>query len=60
MKKITLITGATGGLGRAFSTLFAKDKNDLLLVATNDERLSKLKDEIEKEFSVSSYLSGRH
>jgi len=53
MKKITLITGATGGLGRAFSTLFAKDKNDLLLVATNDERLSELKDEIEKEFSVS-------
>ena len=49
---ITLITGATGGLGKAFCKLFAKDKNNILLVATNEEKLSALKGELEKEYGV--------
>lgn len=50
--KVTLITGATGGLGKAFAELYAKDKNDLLLVATKEERLKELKAEIESKYGV--------
>ena len=50
--KVTLITGATGGLGKEFCRLFAKDKNNLMLVATNTERLSNLKTELETEYGV--------
>ena len=35
----TLITGATGGLGKAFAELYAKDKNNLILVATKEDKL---------------------
>ncbi|MBE7089723.1 MAG: SDR family oxidoreductase [Clostridiales bacterium] len=52
MMKATLITGATGGLGKEFCKLFAKDKNDLILVATNEERLKTLKEELEREYCV--------
>ena len=50
--KITLITGATGGLGKAFAKLYANDNNNLLLVATNDEKLAALKTELEKDYNV--------
>ena len=50
--KITLITGATGGLGKAFAKLYAKAHNDLLLVATSQEKLRALKAELETEFGV--------
>ena len=50
--KITLITGATGGLGKAFARLYAKDGNDLLLVATNKEKLAAFKAELSAEFGV--------
>lgn len=50
--KTTLITGATGGLGKAFCKLYAKDGNNLLLVATNADKLSALKAELENEFDV--------
>lgn len=50
--KTTLITGATGGLGKAFCKLYAKDGNNLLLVATNADKLSALKAESENEFDV--------
>ena len=42
--KITLITGATGGLGKAFANIFAKDKNNLLLVSTSQDKLISLKE----------------
>ncbi len=50
--KVTLITGATGGLGKEFCHLYAKDKNNLLLVATNNDKLFALKTELEKEYGV--------
>lgn len=50
--KVTLITGATGGLGKAFAKIYAKNSNDLLLVATNSDKLKALKDELEKEFNI--------
>ena len=44
--KITLITGATGGLGREFAKLYANDGNNLLLSGTNEAKLLALKDEL--------------
>ena len=48
--KYTLITGATGGLGSAFCTLYAKNNNNLFLVATNQEKLNELKASLNKQF----------
>ena len=50
--KVTLITGASSGLGKEFAKLYAKDNNNLLLVATNIEKLQKDKEEIEKDYNV--------
>lgn len=41
MHKMTLITGATSGLGKEFAKLYAQDNNDLILVGSNEERLNK-------------------
>lgn len=49
---ITLITGATGGFGKAFANIYAKNNNNLLLVATKEDRLIELKNQIEKDYSV--------
>ncbi len=50
--KYTLITGATGGLGKAFSELYAKDKNNLILVSTKPDKLEELKNEIVSKYGV--------
>ncbi len=50
--KYTLITGATGGLGKAFSELYAKDKNNLILVSTKKDKLEELKSEITSKYGV--------
>lgn len=52
MEKMTLITGATGGLGRAFAALYAKDKNNLLLVATNQQKLEEMKAQMQTDYGV--------
>lgn len=44
--KITLITGATGGLGKELAKLYAQDNNNLLLSGTNESKLSLLKEEL--------------
>ena len=48
--EITLITGATGGLGKAFCDIYAKNKNNLLLVSTSEQKLAQLKNQIEKDY----------
>ncbi len=50
--KYTLITGATGGLGKAFSELYAKDKNNLILVSTKTDKLQELKAELTSKYGV--------
>ncbi len=54
-KSTALITGATGGLGQEFVKLHAGRKGDLVLVAREQEALTKLKENVEKEYSVEAY-----
>ena len=44
MKKTVLITGATGGIGLAFTKLLAKKGYRLLLVSSSEKRLQHLKE----------------
>ncbi len=46
-----LITGATGGLGKAFVRVLAERGYDLLLTGRSEEKLQSLQKEIEEEFS---------
>ena len=48
----TLITGATGGLGKAFANLYAKNGNHLILVATNQQNLDALKDQLTQRYDI--------
>ncbi len=50
--KYTLITGATGGLGKSFSSLYAEKGHNLLLVGRNRDKLNQLKTSISNEFNV--------
>ena len=36
--KVTLITGASGGLGKAFAKIYAENGNNLLLVSTSRDK----------------------
>ncbi len=55
MQKITLITGATAGIGRATGFRLAEDGHNLIITGRREERLKKLKEEIESQFGVSVY-----
>ncbi len=52
---ITLITGASSGIGRELAFVFAEKKNDLLLVARNGEELSKLADELRQKYGITAF-----
>ena len=53
MKKITLITGASSGLGKELARLYALDGNNLLLIGTNKERLNQVKEDLRL---ISNYI----
>lgn len=46
-RSCALITGATAGIGYELAKLYAKDENNLILVARDEERLKEVKDELE-------------
>lgn len=48
--KYTLITGACGGLGRAFVTLCAENKENLILTGTSEKKLTALISEFKEKF----------
>ena len=52
MKKYTLITGASSGLGLELAKLYGEDGNNLLLISSNKANLEKAKKELEKEVKV--------
>ena len=47
-----VITGASSGIGKEFAKRFAKRDFDLLLVATNEDKLLQAKEEINEEYGV--------
>jgi short-subunit dehydrogenase len=47
-----LVTGASSGIGLELATLFARDRNDLVLVARNRERLEGVARGLMEEFGV--------
>jgi 3-hydroxy acid dehydrogenase / malonic semialdehyde reductase len=44
-------TGASEGIGKATAFLFAEENSNLILVARNEEKLKKIKQEIEEKTS---------
>ena len=52
MKYYTYISGACGGIGKAFTVACAEKGYDLFLTGRSTERLKNLKEEISKKFSV--------
>ena len=52
MKKTVLITGASSGIGKAFAFEYAGKGMDLVLTARSEDKLMKIKKEIEEKFTV--------
>ncbi len=50
--KVTLITGASGGIGEAFAKKLAAEKHNLVLVARSENKLKELCKELAAAYSV--------
>ena len=50
--KITIITGASAGIGKACAETFAKEKSNLILTARRIERLKSLGKKLEKDYGI--------
>lgn len=50
--KTALITGASSGIGLEFARVFAKEKNNLVLVARSKDKLMELADELQKKHDI--------
>ena len=51
-KQTVLITGASGGIGKAIAEIFAQNGFDLVVVARSENQLNTLKQELEKQYGV--------
>lgn len=52
MNKITLITGATSGIGLACAEKFASHKHDLIITGRREKRLFELTQKLQNEFGI--------
>lgn len=52
MKKYTLITGASRGIGKAFAKALAQKEKDLILVSRSEKELEELSSDLQKKYSV--------
>ncbi|HHW90197.1 MAG TPA: SDR family oxidoreductase [Clostridiales bacterium] len=52
MRKTALITGASGGIGYEFAYLFARDGYNLVLIARSQDKLNKLKQDLQNQFDI--------
>lgn len=50
--KVTLITGASGGIGEAFATRLASEKHNLLLVARSEDKLKALCQQLSTQYGI--------
>ena len=57
MAHITMITGATAGIGRATAHVLAQDGHQLILTGRRRERLEALCDELERTYPKSRFLA---
>jgi short-subunit dehydrogenase len=55
-QKYTLITGASSGIGYAFTKLFAKEKANLVITARNKDKLESIKNEIINDYDVKVHV----
>ncbi|MCY7374816.1 MAG: SDR family oxidoreductase [Pyrinomonadaceae bacterium] len=53
--KATLITGASGGIGKAFAVKLAAEKHNLVLVARSADKLHELCDELMLEHQITAH-----
>lgn len=52
MKKYTLITGASSGIGYALAQEFAKKKHNLIIASRNSKKMAQLKNVFEKKYHI--------
>ncbi|MGL5821934.1 MAG: SDR family NAD(P)-dependent oxidoreductase [Sarcina sp.] len=52
MNKYVFITGASSGIGKSFSYIFAKQGFNLILLGRNEKRLETIKSDIENKFKI--------
>lgn len=52
MNKITLITGATSGVGRSCAYIFAKNNHDLILTGRRKDRLDEISGELKSRYGI--------
>lgn len=53
--KVTLITGASSGIGEAFARRLAGEGHDLVLVARSEDKLRELCDELKAEYAITAH-----
>lgn len=53
--KVTLITGASGGIGEAFARALAKKRQNLVLVARSEDRLHQICDELMLQYGITAH-----
>ncbi len=53
--KVTLITGASGGIGEAFARRLAAEKHNLVLVARSEDKLHRICDELMLEHEITAH-----
>jgi short-subunit dehydrogenase len=53
--KVTLITGASGGIGAAFARTLAKRRQNLVLVARSEDKLHELCDELMFSYGITAH-----